>query len=114
MERLDDLHDYFLEMATLKIHDGMTYRLTFPFWPVSMKAQVWHTANPENVEHILKTHFENYPKGPVFFENMYDLLGEGIFNVDGSKWSTQRKTASHEFSVNRFRDYMSEVMSRHA
>ena len=41
------------------------------------------TANPENVEHILKTNFHNYPKGKPFSTILGDLLGRGIFNVNG-------------------------------
>ncbi|XVF19741.1 hypothetical protein REPUB_Repub11eG0137000 [Reevesia pubescens] len=52
------------------------------------------TANPENVEHILKTRFENYPKGKPFSALLGDLLGRGIFNVDGDAWRFQRKMAS--------------------
>ncbi|XVE79283.1 hypothetical protein DITRI_Ditri14bG0045400 [Diplodiscus trichospermus] len=54
------------------------------------------TANPENVEHILKTRFENYPKGKPFSALLGDLLGRGIFNVDGDSWKFQRKMASLE------------------
>ncbi|OMO70158.1 Cytochrome P450 [Corchorus capsularis] len=54
------------------------------------------TANPENVEHILKTRFENYPKGKPFSALLGDLLGRGIFNVDGESWKFQRKMASLE------------------
>ncbi|TKY63450.1 monooxygenase protein [Spatholobus suberectus] len=43
------------------------------------------TANPHNVEHILKTNFDNFPKGKPFTEILGDLLGCGIFNVDASK-----------------------------
>ncbi|KAL4182545.1 hypothetical protein AMTRI_Chr11g150630 [Amborella trichopoda] len=54
------------------------------------------TANPKNVEHILKTQFENYPKGKPFHTILHDLLGRGIFNVDGELWRFQRKMASYE------------------
>ncbi|KAE8697041.1 Cytochrome P450 94C1 [Hibiscus syriacus] len=54
------------------------------------------TADPENVEHILRTRFENYPKGKPFSALLGDLLGKGIFNVDGDSWKFQRKTASLE------------------
>lgn len=43
---------------------------------------------------------QNYIKGPTFHATLEDLLGDGIFNVDGDKWETQRKTASHMFSAN--------------
>uniref|UniRef100_A0A5K0XFW9 Cytochrome P450 n=1 Tax=Nymphaea colorata TaxID=210225 RepID=A0A5K0XFW9_9MAGN len=52
------------------------------------------TANPKNVEHILRTRFYNYPKGKAFSAVLHDLLGCGIFNVDGDRWLSQRKLAS--------------------
>ncbi|KAK5830514.1 hypothetical protein PVK06_014309 [Gossypium arboreum] len=75
------------------------------------------TANPENVEHILKTRFENYPKGKPFAAILGDLLGKGIFNVDGDSWKFQRKMASLELgsiSVRRhgFDIVSSEIQSR--
>jgi hypothetical protein len=30
---------------------------------------------------------------------MKELLGDGIFNVDGRKWYEQRKISSHLFTV---------------
>ncbi|TYI35365.1 hypothetical protein ES332_A03G071700v1 [Gossypium tomentosum] len=64
------------------------------------------TANPANVEHMLKTNFNNFPKGKPFTEILADLLGCGIFNVDGELWSTQRKLASHEFSTRSLREFV--------
>ncbi|KAL7198093.1 hypothetical protein ACSBR2_020584 [Camellia fascicularis] len=40
------------------------------------------TANPSNVQHILKTHFHIYQKGIISRTHVSDLLGDGIFNVD--------------------------------
>ena len=40
------------------------------------------TANPKNVEYIIKTRFENFPKGKPFSALLGDLLGRGIFNVE--------------------------------
>ncbi|KAJ9559525.1 hypothetical protein OSB04_004685 [Centaurea solstitialis] len=68
------------------------------------------TANPANVEHILKTNFENYPKGKPFTDLLGDFLGIGIFNVDGELWSTQRKLASHEFSTRSLREFVAGVV----
>ncbi|CAK7336694.1 unnamed protein product [Dovyalis caffra] len=64
------------------------------------------TANPANVEHMLKINFSNFPKGKPFTEILGDLLGCGIFNVDGELWSTQRKLASHEFSTKSLREFV--------
>ncbi|XP_031283490.1 cytochrome P450 94C1 [Pistacia vera] len=75
------------------------------------------TANPENVEHILKTRFDNYPKGKPFSVILGDLLGRGIFNVDGDSWKFQRKMASFELGSVSIHHYafdlvMSEIQSR--
>ncbi|KAF8013128.1 hypothetical protein BT93_I1106 [Corymbia citriodora subsp. variegata] len=68
------------------------------------------TASPENVEHILRTNFHNFPKGRPFTEILGDFLGCGIFNVDGELWRSQRKLASHEFSVRSLRDYTAKTL----
>ncbi|KAI3763215.1 hypothetical protein L1987_53668 [Smallanthus sonchifolius] len=74
------------------------------------KNQMIVTANPENIEHMLKTRFENYPKGKPFTDLLGDFLGIGIFNVDGELWSTQRKLASHEFSAKTLREFVVSVL----
>ncbi|XP_031265116.1 cytochrome P450 94A2-like [Pistacia vera] len=66
------------------------------------------TANPSNVEYILKTNFENYQKGDVFIAPLEDLLGRGIFNSDGELWKVQRKTASHQFNTKSLRSFVVE------
>ncbi|XP_059306293.1 cytochrome P450 704C1-like [Lycium ferocissimum] len=38
-----------------------------------------------------------------------DLLGDGIFTVDGEKWTSQRKISSYEFSTKNLRDFSSAV-----
>ncbi|VVB17876.1 unnamed protein product [Arabis nemorensis] len=68
------------------------------------------TANPENVEHILKTNFYNFPKGKPFTDLLGDLLGGGIFNSDGELWSSQRKLASHEFTMRSLREFTFEIL----
>ncbi|BFG27111.1 hypothetical protein CerSpe_133840 [Prunus speciosa] len=68
------------------------------------------TANPESVEYMLKTNFNNFPKGKPFTEILGDFLGCGIFNVDGELWRTQRKLASHEFSTKSLREYIMNTL----
>ncbi|KAE8693022.1 Cytochrome P450 94C1 [Hibiscus syriacus] len=75
------------------------------------------TANPVNVEHVLKNRFENYPKGKPFSNLLGDLLGRGIFNVDGDSWKFQRKMASLELGgvsvrAHAFDIVKSEIQSR--
>lgn len=69
------------------------------------------TANPENVEHMLRTNFDNYPKGRPFSAILGDLLGKGIFNVDGHSWRFQRKIASLELGSVSIRSHAFEIVS---
>ncbi|CAN8247137.1 unnamed protein product [Cochlearia groenlandica] len=68
------------------------------------------TANPLNVEHILKTRFHNYPKGKQFSIILGDLLGRGIFNSDGDTWRFQRKLASLELGSVSVRVFAHEIV----
>lgn len=58
---------------------------------------------------MLKTNFENYPKGPRFIALLEDFLGKGIFNSDGEVWKLQRKTASYEFNTKSLRSFVMET-----
>ncbi|XP_068659861.1 cytochrome P450 CYP94D108-like [Aristolochia californica] len=68
------------------------------------------TANPMNIEHMLKTNFENYPKGKRFVSMLQDFLGQGIFISDGEQWKAQRKTASFEFSTKSLRNFVMDAV----
>ncbi|XP_038717923.1 cytochrome P450 94A1-like [Tripterygium wilfordii] len=68
------------------------------------------TANPENVQHMLKSHFHNYQKGDVFRRTFFDFLGEGIFNADGQTWKFQRQVSSHEFNTRSLRKFIEHVV----
>ncbi|GMH20873.1 hypothetical protein Nepgr_022715 [Nepenthes gracilis] len=68
------------------------------------------TANAANVEHILKTHFENYHKGSTLTSILHDLLGHGIFNTNGHEWKFQRQVASHEFNTKSLRKFVETVV----
>lgn len=45
---------------------------------------------------------------------MKDLLGDGIFTVDGEKWREQRKISSHEFSTKMLRDFSTFIFRKNA
>ncbi|KAJ3364277.1 Protein kinase alk2 [Allomyces javanicus] len=107
----DTLHDVIFNIFRDQLDrgQGLTAHLTIPF------AQPRYiTVDPRNVEHVLKTKFDNYIKGPGFIDHQHALLGGGIFNTDGDAWRVQRKAASQIFSVRNFRDHMLHVFSRHA
>ncbi|XP_008796514.2 cytochrome P450 86B1-like [Phoenix dactylifera] len=61
------------------------------------------TADPRNLEHILKIKFSKFPKGKYYRNIASDMLGDGIFNSDGEVWRCQRKTLSLEMHSAEFR-----------
>ncbi|CAN4084254.1 unnamed protein product [Withania somnifera] len=68
------------------------------------------TANPSNVQHILKTNFPIYQKGHNSNSTLADFLSNGIFNVDGDIWKYQRQVASHEFNTRSLRKFVETVV----
>ncbi|OVA01106.1 Cytochrome P450 [Macleaya cordata] len=68
------------------------------------------TADPGNVEHLLRTKFSNFPKGEFFRTKVHDLLGDGIFNTDEELWRRQRKMASIAFHSAEFRNLTTESL----
>ncbi|KAK8268846.1 hypothetical protein V6Z11_D11G094300 [Gossypium hirsutum] len=96
------LHHYMTDLAA----KYRTCRLLSPF-----RNEIY-TSDPANVEYILKTNFNNYGKGEYNHSLLRDLLGEGIFTVDGDKWREQRKVSSYEFSTKVLRDFSSVVFRK--
>ncbi|XP_028767403.1 cytochrome P450 94A1-like [Neltuma alba] len=95
----------FLDWTTQVLRDCPTKTAVF-FRPGKVQGII--TANPDNVEHMLKTNFPNYPKGERFISLLHDFLGTGIFNSDGDLWKVQRKTASYEFNTKSLRNFVIE------
>ncbi|EFJ35222.1 hypothetical protein SELMODRAFT_80855 [Selaginella moellendorffii] len=85
---------------------------TVPLW-IPGQSYVF-TVDPANVEYILKTRFQNFPKGERFREKFQPLLGGGIFNADGAAWKSQRKAASFEFASRVLREWSGSVFRDHA
>ncbi|KAI5647339.1 hypothetical protein M9H77_33344 [Catharanthus roseus] len=96
------LHHYMTDLAA----KYRTYRLISPF-----RNEIY-TSDPANVEYILKTNFKNYGKGWHNYSILKDLLGDGIFTVDGDKWLEQRKVSSFEFSTRVLRDFSSVIFGK--
>ena len=55
-------------------------------------------ADAPSIQHILKTNFDNYPKGDLWPKYGRDIWGHGIFMVDDDEWKYQRKLALPLFS----------------
>lgn len=87
------------------------YGDVFRFDMMGVRGTIVNT--PALVEHVTKTKFECFAKGPLFQSAFKEFLGTGIFNSDGPVWKVQRKTASHMFNVRNLRDNMSHVFAKH-
>ncbi|GLJ40816.1 hypothetical protein SUGI_0844280 [Cryptomeria japonica] len=64
------------------------------------------TAEPANLEYMLKLRYNNFPKGEYFRTLAHDFLGDGIFNADAEAWKRQRRTANIEFNTASFKAFM--------
>nr|ATO91438.1 putative cytochrome P450 [Fallopia multiflora] len=69
------------------------------------------TADPANVEYILKTKFDTYVKGKPHSVILGDLLDPGIFVVDGDHWRFQRRLASRELGSVSVRSFAFDSIS---
>ncbi|CAF2306629.1 hypothetical protein YC2023_121156 [Brassica napus] len=105
IEQRDRMHEWITE--NLRVCGG-TYQTCICAVPFLARKQglVTVTCDPRNLEHMLKTRFDNYPKGPTWQSVFHDLLGQGIFNSDGDTWLFQRKTAALEFTTRTLRQAM--------
>ncbi|WJX14632.1 hypothetical protein P8452_04862 [Trifolium repens] len=97
-----------LEYMTDLTNKRKTYRL------LSFTRSQVYTANPANIEYMLVTNFSNYGKGWYHHSVLEDLLGDGIFTVDGEQWRHQRKSASYQFSTKLLREFSSSVFKSSA
>lgn len=97
----------------VKYHDDLGNTLDFDFGILQLfLAPMIITRDPQNVKFMLKTQFENFEKGETFHAIGQDVLGDGIFNVDGESWFKQRKTASQMFTANRFKQHIWRVVEK--
>ncbi|KAF8948553.1 hypothetical protein BGZ47_004289 [Haplosporangium gracile] len=70
--------------------------------------------DPEIIDHVLRTHFWIYEKGPRFKQSLGPLVGDGIFTADGEHWKWQRQHASKIFTIKAFRQYTNDVFVQEA
>ncbi|CAI9764852.1 unnamed protein product [Fraxinus pennsylvanica] len=111
IENSEQMHEWIVD--NLRACSG-TYQTCICAIPFLARKQglVTVTCDPKNLEHILKTRFDNYPKGPTWQAVFHDLLGHGIFNSDGDTWLVQRKTAALEFTTRTLRQAMGRWVNR--
>ncbi|XP_043697556.1 cytochrome P450 86A2-like [Telopea speciosissima] len=111
IQNYDRLHDWIVE--NLRAYGGTCQTCICPIpFLVRKQGLVTVTCDPKNLEHVLKTRFDNYPKGPTAQAVFHDLFGESIFNSDGDTWLVQRKTAALEFTPRRVRETIARWVNR--
>ncbi|RZC64551.1 hypothetical protein C5167_008236 [Papaver somniferum] len=76
--------------------------------PIFSKLKYFVTCHPKNIEYILKTDFDNFPKGPDFMQ-IFDPLGDGILTVDSDAWKVLRRMAHTAFIASEFKDLLSNM-----
>ncbi|MCD7452799.1 hypothetical protein HAX54_018240 [Datura stramonium] len=69
------------------------------------------TANPTNVQHILKTRFNIYQKDDIL-QRVYVICWGMVFLVDGAKWKVQRQLYIHEFKTDTFHHLVEDVTTK--
>ncbi|MCD7459331.1 hypothetical protein HAX54_040642 [Datura stramonium] len=92
---LHRIHEY---MTQVLIEYGGTYEFK---GPIFSNVDMFFTCDPSNIHHIFSKNFSNYPKGPEF-RKIFDILGNGIFNVDHELWELHRKTTMSIMSHAKF------------
>uniref|UniRef100_A0A1D1ZIL6 Cytochrome P450 704C1 n=1 Tax=Anthurium amnicola TaxID=1678845 RepID=A0A1D1ZIL6_9ARAE len=108
------VHQFFWFRRLYDYHTQLSRRhKTFRILVAPFQSEVY-TNDPAVIEHILRANFHNYGKGDYNYEIMRDLLGDGIFAVDGGKWRHQRKRASYEFSARSLRETSDPVFKKNA
>jgi cytochrome P450 len=99
-----NIHDFITRI--LKNSYGATFEFKGP-WFTNMNYVV--TADPINIHHIMSRNFSNYTKGPEF-RQIFEPLGDGIFNSDSDSWRHQRKLIHSLIKNNKFELFLKQVV----
>ncbi|CAH2035030.1 unnamed protein product [Thlaspi arvense] len=93
-----------------RIYDAITdlleaSHMTFCFiGPWHSGTDILITVDPANVRYILSSNFDNYPKG-MEFQEIFEVLGESIFNVDSELWEDMRNSSHAIFGNQDFQRF---------
>ncbi|XP_076888164.1 alkane hydroxylase MAH1-like [Bidens hawaiensis] len=66
------------------------------------------TADPYDVHHIMSSNFVNFPKGNEFRE-IFEVLGDGIFNSDDEVWRGHRKITNALINNQKFLRFLARM-----
>ncbi|KAM3339704.1 hypothetical protein P3S68_029573 [Capsicum galapagoense] len=97
------INEYITEVL---IECGGTYEFK---GPIFANVDMFFTCDSANIHHILSKNFSNYPKGSEY-RKIFDVLGNGIFNVDDELWELHRKTTMSIMSHAKFQILLERTM----
>nr|XP_043618477.1 alkane hydroxylase MAH1-like [Erigeron canadensis] len=66
------------------------------------------TVDPTNVHYIMSSNFLNFPKGNEFRE-IFEVLGDGIFNSDNELWRSHRKVTNALINNQKFLGFLARM-----
>lgn len=97
----------FLEAAAARFPDR--------WWHLADGRPVHQLNHPDLVRHVLREHYDRYPKSGTPDDQMLTpLLGEGLLTTDGAVWARQRRLAAPSFrpaEIERFDTLMTRCAS---
>ncbi|KAF9101623.1 hypothetical protein BGX27_011397 [Mortierella sp. AM989] len=98
---MSELYEFFVKQ----------YNELGPVWSISIPGfgRMVQIDTPENLEHVAKTNFANYTKGPQFIDILNQTFGHGIIISNGPKWKAQRQIAVSVTNSKALRDYTTNV-----
>ncbi|XP_074308621.1 alkane hydroxylase MAH1-like [Silene latifolia] len=86
LKNLHRVHDFCIEITE---RSDLSFLLKGP-WYTSM--DLFITSDPRNIHHVLSKNYSNYQKGDKYNE-IFDVLGDGIFSSKGELWKYHRRMA---------------------
>ncbi|WJX75864.1 hypothetical protein P8452_59352 [Trifolium repens] len=105
IHNLSNFPDY---INSLLQQNGGTFIFEGP-WLTSMKCVM--TSDSMNVQHITSTKFENYVKGNDF-EEIFEVLGDGIFRSDFHIWKYNRTLLHSIFKQENFQVFLHKTIEK--
>ncbi|XP_049342529.1 alkane hydroxylase MAH1-like [Solanum verrucosum] len=101
-----NIHRGHAYMTEVLIEYGGTYEFK---GPIFTNMDMFFTCDPADIHYIFSKNFSNYPKGPEF-RKIFDILGNGIFNVDHELWELHRKTTMSIMSHAKFQILLEKTL----
>ncbi|CAO2175892.1 unnamed protein product [Urochloa humidicola] len=80
------IHNFHDQLTAVLSASGCNFKAQ---GPVTTSMRFFITSDPENVRHISTSNHPNYPKGEEFAD-IFDIISDTIFTVDGEVWCQQR------------------------